>query len=58
MTTRFQDLFTPFYGFFSAFLHSTKYTIGLKTYLELEVDVSQFPVQFPMNGTQDTHKPF
>ncbi len=51
---RFQGLFTPYYGFFSAFHHSTVFAIGLETYLRLEVDASQIPCQYPMAGTQDT----
>lgn len=58
ISTRFQVLFTPCYGYFSAFHHCTAYAIGLKTYLKLEVDASQIPAQFPMSGTQDTHTPF
>ena len=33
------------------------FAIGLKTYLELEVDVSQIRAQFPMYTTQDTPSP-
>lgn len=33
------------------------FAIGLKTYLELEVDAFQIRAQFPMYTTQDTHSP-
>ena len=43
-------------GFFSAFPRGTKYAIGLKECLELEVDASHnlIHAQFPMNATQET----
>ena len=50
---RFQVLFTPCYGFFSAFYHYTISLSVLKQYLRLEVNASWFQAQFPMSFTQE-----
>ena len=52
----FQALFTPLPGCFSAFPHGTKFTIGLGTYLALEVGAPQLPTAKPSHGTQE-HPP-
>ena len=43
---------------FQHFPHSTLYAIGLKKYLRLEVNDSQFQTQIPMSLTQDTRTSF
>ncbi len=52
VTVRFQALFTPLPGCFSAFPHGTKFAIGLGTYLALEVGAPQLPTAKPSRGTQ------
>ena len=52
VAARFQALFTPLPGFFSAFPHGTKFAIGLGTYLVLEVGDPQLPTAKPSRGTQ------
>ena len=52
VATRFQALFTPLPGYFSAFPHGTKFAIGLGTYLALEVGAPQLPTAKPSRGTQ------
>ena len=53
MAIRFQALFASCHRFFSTFHRCTDFAIGFKEYLELEVDASQIPVQYPVNSTQE-----
>ena len=52
-TIRFQALCTSLHGVLFSFPSRYYCTIGLKTYLVLEVGVSQIPVRYPTYSTQD-----
>gem|GEM_PF-1082859 len=52
VAARFQALFTPLPGYFSAFPHGTAFAIGLGTYLALEVGAPLLPAAKPSHGTQ------
>jgi|FLTM01.1.fsa_nt_gi hypothetical protein len=51
ITNWFQDLFISCEGYFSTFSHLTEFSIGLKEYLELAVDVCHLPAQYQMYST-------
>lgn len=53
ITIRFQALCTSLFGVLFSFPSRYYCTIGLKTYLVLEVGASQIPAAYPSNGTQD-----
>ncbi len=53
LTAKFQDLFIPCQGYFSTFHHCTRYTIGLKMCLGLEVNISHIQLQYSMEPTQE-----
>lgn len=57
IATRFHDLITLCEEYFSAFPHGTGFSIGLTTYLGLEVVVPQVHAPFQRRTTQDTCKP-
>ena|SRR3989344_371562 len=54
MAIRFQSLLTPIPGFFSTFPRGTDFSIGLETYLALEVDSSHSDLvsSRPYSGTR------
>lgn len=52
ITIRFQALCTSLSGVLFSFRSPYYFTIGLKLYLVLEVDVSQIPAGYPTHGTQ------
>ena len=52
--TWFQGLLTSRKGYFSAFAHATWSTIGLESYLGLEVSASHIPARYPTHGTLGT----
>ena len=53
ITNRFQALCTALFGVLFSFRSPYYCAIGLKTYLALEVGVSQLPAGYPTHGTQD-----
>ena len=53
ITTRFQALCTSLLGVLFSFRSPYYCAIGLKTYLALEVGVSQISARYPTHGTQD-----
>jgi len=53
IASRFQALCTSLFGVLFSFRSPYYCTIGLKTYLALEVGDSQIPARIPTHGTQD-----
>ena len=53
ITNQFQALCTALYGVLFSFRSPYYCAIGLKTYLALEVGVSQISARYPTHGTQD-----
>jgi hypothetical protein len=53
ITNQFQALCTALFGVLFSFRSPYYCAIGLKTYLALEVGVSQISARYPTHGTQD-----